>query len=141
MAIKLYRKDLSIGSPVYVEIPDMLDIEIGGGEEREVEEKKYISRDDDYADFDVGTSSSPEFTVTFDSAITVLEADYDGKKRNAFGIYYTGDDLEVTHSAANVTKRSWVKAGSKARRQYTIKTAGKPVVVTPSVDLKAIDEA
>ncbi len=141
MAIKLYRKDLSAGSPAFVEIPDMLDIEIGGGEEREVEEKKYISRDDDYADFDVGTSSSPEFTVTFDSTVALLEADYDGKNRNAFGIYYTGDDLEVTYTAANVTKRSWVKAGSKARRQYTIKTAGKPVVVSPSVTLKAIDEA
>ncbi len=138
MAIKLFRKDLSAGTPAYAEVADMLDIEIGSGEERTVEEKSYISRDDDYADFDVGTSSSPEFTVTFDSTITELEADYDSKDRNAFGIWYTGDNLEVLFSAANVTKRSWVKAGSKARRQYTVKTAGKPAVSSPASVLSAV---
>ena len=33
MAIKLFRKDLSAGTPAYAEVPDMLDIEIGSGEE------------------------------------------------------------------------------------------------------------
>jgi hypothetical protein len=138
MAIKLFR---SPSAAAYVEIPNMLDIEIGGGEERATEEKSYISHDEDYADFDVGTSSSPEFTVTFDGPVDVLEADYDSKVRAEFGIYYTGDDLEVLYAKANVTKRSWVKAGTKSRRQYTIKTAGKPAISNPSVILKAVVSA
>jgi len=135
MAIKLYRKP---DAGAFAEIPNMLDIEIGSGEERTTEEKSYISKDDDYTDFDVSTSSSPEFTVTFDDPIASLETDYDNKVRSEFGIYYTDGDLEVLFSAANVTKRAFVRAGSHMRRQYTIKTAGKPNIVSPAVTLSAV---
>ncbi len=128
MAIKLFRKP---DAGTYTLIPDMMEIELGSGEERQIEEKSYISHDDDYTDFDVSTSSAPEFSVTFDDPISDLESDYDTKERCGFGLLYTDANTEVLLAKANVTKRSWVRAGSKMRRQYTIKTAGKPVVNTP----------